>query len=107
MTSDYALTPKTHAQRLARYMNGRWVSQLRAAVELHICEIHPRFPEIERAGGAVKKREFGPPGEKWAEYTLIRGPRVKGFSEEQRASVQIQVPGDNDPSGFVPPPKIG
>jgi len=105
-TVEYALKPGTHAHRLARYMDGRWVSALRAAIELHIVEIHPRLPEIERAGGQYRKREFGIGADKWAEYTLIRAPRVVGKSEELRLAYRPNVPGDNDDSGFIPPPRV-
>lgn len=102
-TEDFALTRGTHAHRLARYMAGRWVSQLRAACRLHICEIHPRLPDIKRAGGDYKMRLWGEGPDKWAEYTLVVPPRVKGVPEEVRRAYRIQVPGDNVESGFIPP----
>lgn len=105
-TEEYALTPKTHAHRLARLMNGRWVSSLRAAVELHITEIHPRLPEIERAGGAFIKREWGSGADKWAEYTLTKVPRVKGLPPGYVDTIKISVPGMNDAADFVPPPRV-
>ena len=103
---QYALQRGTHAHRLAQHMNGRWVSALRAAIELHIVEIHPRLPEIERAGGAYRKREFGVGKDKWAEYTLVCAPRVVGVPEDVRLAYRPNVPDDNADSGFIPPPRV-
>lgn len=111
----YALTPGTHAHRLAKWMiherlpdgsrQGCWVGQLRAAIELHINEIHPRLPEIERAGGVIKKQMFGSGDEQHAAYTLLRAPRVAGYTQAQVDGVRIR-PADPNNEGWVPPPRL-
>lgn len=114
--APYALTRGSQAHRLARWMagvrlpggafKGRWVSQLRAAVELHICEIHPRLPDIERAGGVVRMREVrGPDGALRCEYTLVRVPRVRGLTQADVDAIRIEPP-DDGPMDWVPPPRI-
>ena len=112
----YALTRNSQAHRLAKRMlagklpNGRWkarwVSQLRAAFELHICEIHPRLPDIERAGGAYRMREVaGHDGAKRAEYTLVKAPRVRGVPLEHIEAISIEPP-DEGPMDWAPPPPV-
>ena len=117
MSDDlYALTPNSQAHRLARRMAGtklpnghwkaRWVSQLRASFELHICEIHPRLPDIERAGGVFRKREIaGGEGASRAEYTLVKAPRVRGMTQRQLDAIVIEPP-DDGPMDWVPPPPV-
>lgn len=105
-TSDgYALPRGGQAHRLSQRMYGRWVSQLRAAFELHIVEIHPRLPDIRRAGGDYRMRECGMGQDKWAEYTLTAVPRIMGVPESLRSSIKIPQPG-NEPMDWVPPPPI-
>jgi hypothetical protein len=101
----YALPRGGQAHRLAILMMGHWVSQLRAAFQLHIVEIHPRLPDIRRAGGDYRMRECGIGADKWAEYTLTAVPRVIGTNDSKRAAIVINQPG-NEPMDWVPPPPI-
>lgn len=111
----YKLAMGGHAHRLAKHSMGRrlpdgsyqaeWVSQLRAAVELHIVEIHPRLPDIERAGGVIVKREVGSGTERRMEFYVAKAPAVAGFERAVTDALVIRPPGDG-PMAWVPPPAV-